>query len=72
MPESDPVNSHQVTVSGYLLLLAAAILLQVLSRCRDCTVPPLPAVIARAMRTRPGRVAVIAGWAWIGLHFFAR
>jgi hypothetical protein len=29
-------------------------------------------VLRRAMRTRSGRVGVIAGWAWIGIHFFAR
>jgi hypothetical protein len=29
-------------------------------------------VFSRVMRTRSGRVGVMAGWVWLGLHFFAR
>jgi hypothetical protein len=28
--------------------------------------------LAAAMRTTPGRVAVLLAWAWLGLHFLAR
>jgi hypothetical protein len=66
------MNSHDVTVVGYLILLAVAVALQVAARRRWVTVPPLGVVVRRAMRSRPGRIAVIAGWAWLGLHFFAR
>jgi hypothetical protein len=29
-------------------------------------------VVAAAMRTTPGRVAVLVGWLWLGVHFLAR
>jgi hypothetical protein len=32
---------------------------------------PRPGVAA-AMRTTPGRVAVLLGWLWLGVHFLAR
>jgi len=32
----------------------------------------LGTVLGRVMRTRSGRVGVIAGWVWLGLHFLAR
>jgi hypothetical protein len=66
------VTSRSVTVAGYLVVLSAAVTLQVASRRERSGVPSLPAVLATAMRSRTGRVAVVAGWAWLGLHFFAR
>lgn len=35
-------------------------------------VPSLGAVLRRVMRTRSGRVGVMVGWAWLGVHFLAR
>jgi hypothetical protein len=35
-------------------------------------IPSLGVVFSRVMRTRSGRVGMMAGWAWVGLHFFAR
>lgn len=28
--------------------------------------------LAAAMRTGPGRAAVLAAWVWVGVHFLAR
>jgi hypothetical protein len=66
------MSSRDLTIAGYLVLLGLAVVLQLVSRRPKATVPPLEAVIARAMRSRPGRVAIVAGWVWLGLHFFAR
>jgi hypothetical protein len=66
------VNSHDATVAGYLILLAVGVTIQIASRRRAVPAPPLGAVVRQAMRGRPGRIALIAGWAWLGLHFFAR
>lgn len=66
------MNSHDVTVAGYLVVLAAAAGLQVLALRSPSRVPPLGEVLSRAMRTRTGRVGVLVAWAWLGLHFFAR
>jgi hypothetical protein len=66
------VSSRAVTIAGYLALLGLGVLVQVAATRRPGTVPPLQVVLARVMHSRPGRLALIAGWAWLGLHFFAR
>ncbi len=66
------MSSHDVTVAGYVLIAVAAAGLELLSSRRGSRIPPLGAVLGRVMRTRSGRVGVLAGWAWLGLHFFSR
>jgi hypothetical protein len=66
------VNSHDVTVLGYLAILLAGIVLQLLATRTRAPIPPLGKVIARAMSTRTRRVGILVAWAWVGLHFFAR
>ncbi|MFH1331074.1 MAG: DUF6186 family protein [Actinomycetota bacterium] len=66
------MNSRQAAVAVYAFLAAAGVALQVLSRRAGSPIPSLGAVLGRAMRTRSGRVGVLAGWLWLGLHFFAR
>ncbi len=66
------MSSRDLTIAGYLLIAAAAAGLQLLSKRQGSRVPPLGAVLGRVMRTRSGRVGVLAAWAWFGIHFFAR
>jgi Family of unknown function (DUF6186) len=66
------MSSRDITVAGYLALLGLGLALQLAARRGAEGVPPLRAVIARTMRTRPGRLALVTGWVWLGLHFFAR
>jgi cytochrome c oxidase assembly factor CtaG len=66
------LKSHDVTVTGYLVVLAAGVMLQLLSRRPGSRIPPLGSVITWAMGSRTLRVAILVGWAWLGLHFFAR
>ena len=66
------MSSHDLTVAGYVLIVLAGVCLQLLGAREGSAILPLGAVLDRAMRTRSGRVGVIAGWAWIGIHFFAR
>jgi len=65
------VNSHTITIAGYLVMLGGIVLLQVLAARTRVPVPSLGDLLTRAMRTRTGRVGVLVAWAWIGLHFFA-
>jgi hypothetical protein len=66
------MSSRVLTILGYLLVLLAGVAVQAAAaRGRD-RIPPLGAVLTRAMRTRTGRVGVLVAWAWLGLHFFAR
>jgi len=66
------MNSHEITIIGYLVVLGSLVALQVLATRTRAPVPALGDLLTRAMRTRTGRVGVLVGWAWIGLHFFAR
>ncbi len=66
------MSSHGITIAVYLSFLLAAFGLQVRSAQPGSRIPSFGAVCSRVMRTRSGRVGLIAGWAWLGLHFFAR
>jgi hypothetical protein len=66
------VSSHAVTVVVYATIVLAAVVLQLVSRRQGSAIPSLPNVFRRVMSTKSGRVGVVAGWAWLGLHFFAR
>lgn len=66
------MSSHDLTVAGYVLIVVAGVGLQLLSSREGSPIPPLGAVLGWVMRTRSGRVGVMAGWAWLGIHFFAR
>jgi hypothetical protein len=66
------MNSHDVTVAGYLVVLLAGVVLQVLATKTRAPIPSLGKVLAWAKSTRTRRVGVLVAWAWVGLHFFAR
>jgi hypothetical protein len=66
------MSSHDVTVLGYLLVLLAGVVLQLLATRTRARVPSLGTVLAWAMNTRTRRVGMLVAWAWVGLHFFAR
>ncbi len=66
------MNTHELTIAGYLAVLVGVVLLQVLATRTRAPVPALGEMLTRAMRTRTGRVGVLVAWAWVGLHFFAR
>lgn len=66
------MTSRWVTVAGYAAVMTAGAILEVVSRRHRSRIPGMAATLRRVMATRSGRVGLIAGWAWLGLHFFAR
>ena len=66
------MSSHDITIAGYVAVVAGITALQVLATRTRARIPSLGDLLTRAMRTRTGRVGMLVGWAWIGLHFFAR
>jgi Family of unknown function (DUF6186) len=66
------MNTHDLTVCGYLAVVAAGVLIEFLATRTQARIPPLGMVLTRIMRSRTGRVGVLVAWAWLGLHFFAR
>lgn len=62
--------NYQVTVIGYLVLIALGFSLWALGRFRPEVVAPLGNLIDRMMSRRKTRLAVVAIWWWLGWHFF--
>ena len=66
------MSSHDVTVTGFLIILAGVIGTEIAARAGLAKVPTFNEVITRIMRNRVGRVGLLVAWAWLGLHFFAK
>jgi hypothetical protein len=66
------MSSYALTAAVYVLIVMVGAAMELASRRAGARIPGIGRVFARAMRTRPGRVGIIAGWAWLGMHLFAR
>jgi Family of unknown function (DUF6186) len=66
------MTSHYLTIAGYLGFLAAGIALNLLAHRRRSKIPTMGAIFSRIMYSRTGRIAVIAWWAWLGMHLFSK
>jgi hypothetical protein len=66
------MSSHTATLAGYLLVLALGTGLNALAHRTASRLPTLAAVFTRIMHSRTGRIAVVAWWAWLGVHLFAK
>jgi len=66
------VSSHDVTVAIYVLIALAGVAVQLTSLREGSDIPSLGQVLTRIMHSRSGRIGVMAGWMWLGLHYFAR
>ncbi|MHB1431369.1 MAG: DUF6186 family protein [Streptosporangiaceae bacterium] len=66
------MNSHGVTVLGFLIVLAGLTTTEIIARTGKTQIPTFAQVCTRIMRTRTGRVGLLVAWAWLGLHFFAK
>lgn len=66
------MSSHDVTIAGYLAVLVLAVGLEVAAHVERLDVQGIGTVLSRVMRNRAGRIGVVAIWAWLGMHFFAR
>jgi len=64
------MSSRAITLAGFVAIAAAAIVLEVWDRRagRARLVDAVQVVLA----TRIGRIALLAAWAWVGWHLFAR
>ncbi len=66
------MSSHTITITGYLAFFVAGIALTVLAHRPGSRIPTLSVLFTRVMHSRTGRIAVIAWWAWLGLHLFSK
>lgn len=63
--------SRSVHLTGFAVLLAAAVAFEVLARVTK-RAPTLGNAVEAASRRRPLRAALLVGWLWLGWHLFAR
>lgn len=68
----DPVTPYGVILTGFLVLLAAGLALEVLGRAPREPFRPLARVLEAEMTWPGGRWVVVVAWLWIGFHFLAR
>ncbi|GBD84375.1 hypothetical protein BMS3Abin02_00767 [bacterium BMS3Abin02] len=66
------MSSHDVTVAIYALIALVGVAVQLMSLREGSDIPSLGQVLTRIMHSRSGRIGVMAGWMWLGLHYFAR
>ena len=66
------MSSHVITLAGYLAFLVAGVGLDALAHRPGSRIPTISAVAGRIMHSRTGRIAVVAWWAWLGLHLFSK
>jgi hypothetical protein len=59
------------TLAGYVALAIAVLVLELAAR-RSERLPAFGDVLDVVIRRWPWRVAVLAGWLWLGWHLFAR
>ncbi len=67
-----PIPTRGVTIAGFVLIVAAMILLELYARRPGSRVPTVGDWLGYLMRPRAGRVLVLLGWWWVGWHYFAR
>lgn len=63
--------SRDLIVAGYLVIAAAAAVLEIIARLSG-RVPTLGEAVASVNTTRGWRWTLIAAWLWAGWHFFVR
>ncbi|MGE5227132.1 MAG: DUF6186 family protein [Planctomycetaceae bacterium] len=66
------MTSRDLTLLGYLAIASTVLVLEVVAIRGSRAIATFGQVLGRVMRTRAGRIGVLAGWAWFGLHLFAR
>jgi hypothetical protein len=61
-----------MTVAGFAIVIAALVTLELLARRKESRIPTLGQWLGFLMRPRAGRALILAGWLWLGWHYFAR
>jgi Family of unknown function (DUF6186) len=66
------MNTKGMTIIGFVAVIAALVTLEILGRRKVGRIPTLSEWLGYVMRPRAGRALILAGWLWLGWHFFAR
>jgi Family of unknown function (DUF6186) len=66
------VSTQAITVVGFVVIIGAMVILELLSRRPSSRIPRLGEWLGYVMRPRAGRALILLGWLWLGWHYFAR
>jgi Family of unknown function (DUF6186) len=66
------MTTRTMTILGFAVVIMALVALEVLGRRRIGRIPTLSEWLGYVMRPRAGRALILAGWLWLGWHYFAR
>ena len=58
-----------VVIAGYLVIVAAMIVTEVIARSRPNDIAPVDDMLEKVMTSRTVRLGMIAAWWWFGWHF---
>ena len=62
--------SHSVTVAGWIVISVAIVVALIAAVASRGGFPTAAALVRTAVRNVVVRVILLAGWAWVGWHFF--
>jgi hypothetical protein len=65
----EPAVTRDVTIAGYLTIVALMMALETYAQRKPDRVAPLDDMLAQVMTSRTTRVGIIAAWWWFGWHF---
>ena len=66
------MSDRAITVIGFVVIIAALVVLEFLARRKIARIPTLGEWLGFVMRRPAGRALILAGWLWLGWHYFAR
>jgi hypothetical protein len=66
------MSDRAITVIGFIAIIAALVVLEILARRKIGRIPTISEWLGFVMRRPVGRALVLAGWLWLGWHYFAR
>jgi len=66
------MSPRGITIVGYVLIGAAALVVELVARRPGSRVPTLSQLAQRLMHERWGRVGMLLVWWWLGFHFLSR
>ncbi len=66
------MSTRAITVVGFVVVISALLVLEVLGRRKDNRIPALGQWLGYVMRPKAGRAIILLGWLWLGWHYFAR
>jgi hypothetical protein len=66
------MSDQAITVIGFTAIIAALVVLEILARRKIGRIPTIGEWLGFVMRRPLGRALMLAGWLWLGWHYFAR